>query len=99
VTVLSRRLKDRNWPARAIQVGRPNVASHSVGDILQPIASGAIRAGDVLGDLYDLVPGKVEGRRSAADITLFKNAGGGHLDLMTAELVLQRLTGQDPLQV
>jgi ornithine cyclodeaminase len=71
-------------------------AFHGVGDILQPIANGAIQADDVRGDLYDLVPGRVEGRRSAADITLFKNAGGGHLDLMTAELILQRLTGRDP---
>jgi ornithine cyclodeaminase/alanine dehydrogenase-like protein (mu-crystallin family) len=43
-----------------------------------------------LGDLYDLVPGKVQGRRSASDITLYKNAGGGHFDLMTAEVVYRR---------
>jgi len=62
-----------------------------VGDITQPIASGAIRKEDVLGDLYDLVGGRVPGRLSARDITLFKNAGGGHLDLMTAQAVLARL--------
>jgi ornithine cyclodeaminase len=62
-----------------------------VGDILQPIASGAIRESDVLGDLYDLVAGRVAGRRSAADITFFKNAGGAHLDLMTCETVLEQL--------
>jgi ornithine cyclodeaminase/alanine dehydrogenase-like protein (mu-crystallin family) len=43
----------------------------------------------VLGDLYDLVGGTVAGRRSADDITFFKNAGGGHLDLMTSEVVFQ----------
>jgi len=43
-----------------------------------------------LGDLYDLVGGSVAGRRSSSDITFFKNAGGCHLDLMTAELVLRR---------
>jgi ornithine cyclodeaminase/alanine dehydrogenase-like protein (mu-crystallin family) len=64
-----------------------------VGDILQPIASGAIRETDVLGDLYDLAGAKVHGRLSDGDITLFKNAGGGHLDLMTAELVWRRLSG------
>jgi ornithine cyclodeaminase len=62
-----------------------------VGDILQPIESGAIRAEDVLGDLYDLVGGAIEGRRDARDITLFKNAGGGHLDLMTARAILAAL--------
>ena len=33
-----------------------------VGDIQQPIASGAIRKEDILGDLYDLVGGAVPGR-------------------------------------
>ena len=62
-----------------------------VGDILQPIASGAIGQTDVLGDLYDLVGGRVIGRVAPGDITFFKNAGGGHLDLMTAELIVQRV--------
>jgi ornithine cyclodeaminase len=68
---------------------RRESAFHGVGDILSPIKSGAIREGDVLGDLYDLVPGKVQGRRSVSDITFFKNAGGGHLDLMTAEVIYE----------
>ena len=74
-------------------VDRRESAFHGVGDILQPISSGAIREADVLGDLYDLVGGRVVGRRSLSDITFFKNAGGGHLDLMTAELIVQRLAG------
>ena len=74
-------------------VDRRESAFDGVGDILGPIASGAIRKEDVLGDLYDLVPGAVKGRRSAADITMFKNAGGGHLDLMTAETIYSRVTG------
>jgi ornithine cyclodeaminase len=45
----------------------------------------------VLGDLYDLAPGKVAGRLSPTDITYFKNAGGGHLDLMTAEVVYRQV--------
>jgi ornithine cyclodeaminase/alanine dehydrogenase-like protein (mu-crystallin family) len=68
-------------------------SAFGVGDILQPIASGAIRETDVLGDLYDLVAGSVAGRRSAGDITFFKNAGGGHLDLMTAEVVFRQVGG------
>jgi len=73
-----------------IFVDRRESAFHGVGDILQPIASGAIAESDVRGDLYDLAPGKIEGRRSPDDITMFKNAGGGHLDLMTAEVVYTR---------
>ena len=64
----------------AIFVDRRESAFHSVGDILQPIASGAIAESAVRGDLYDLAPGKIDGRRSPNDITMFKNAGGGHLD-------------------
>lgn len=74
-----------------IFVDRRESAFDGVGDILQPIASGAIDEADVLGDLYDLVGGGVAGRTSASDITFFKNAGGGHLDLMTAELIVRRL--------
>jgi ornithine cyclodeaminase len=74
-----------------IFVDRRESAFGGVGDILGPIASGAIRDTDVLGDLYDLVPGKVPGRRVADEITLFKNAGGGHLDLMTCEVVYRQV--------
>ncbi len=74
-----------------IFVDRRESAFAGVGDILAPIASGAIRASDVIGDHYDLVPGTVQGRRSKDEITLFKNAGGGHLDLMTCEVVYRRL--------
>jgi len=75
-------------------VDRRESAFHGVGDILQPIASGAIAESDVRGDLYDLAPGKIAGRSSADDITFFKNAGGGHLDLMTAEVIYTRATAQ-----
>jgi ornithine cyclodeaminase len=74
-----------------IFVDRRESAFHGVGDILQPIASGAIRKEDVLADLYDLIGGSAPGRTGSRDITLFKNAGGGHLDLMTAQAVLSQI--------
>jgi ornithine cyclodeaminase len=73
-------------------VDRRESAFDGVGDILGPISSGAIREADVLGDLYDLVGGSVRGRRAPTDITYYKNAGGGHLDLMTAEVVFRSLS-------
>ncbi len=78
-------------------VDRRETAFH-VGDIVEPIANGVIERGYVLGDLYDLVAGSVEGRRSPRDITFYKNAGGGHLDLMTADFILTRcgLIGPPP---
>ena len=54
------------------------------GDYAQPLAAGVISAEDVIGDLYDLCSGKAAGRRTGAEITVFKNGGGGHLDLMAA---------------
>ena len=63
-----------------------------VGDITQPLASGALAPADLLADLYDLCAAPPPGRAPDA-ITLFKNAGGGHLDLMTAEAVLRGLDG------
>lgn len=75
-------------------VDRRESAFDGVGDILAPIASGAIRESDVLGDHYDLAGGKVAGRLSDDDITFFKNAGGGHLDLMTCETVFAQLGKQ-----
>ena len=93
-TPTTREADDEAARRALVFVDRRESAFHGVGDILQPIASGAIRETDVLGDLYDLVGGQVAGRRSPSDITFFKNAGGGHLDLMTAELIVEKLRGR-----
>lgn len=58
-----------------------------IGELMDPLARGVISRADVLGDLHDLVGGRV-GRRSVEEITLFKNGGGAHLDLMTARVIL-----------
>jgi ornithine cyclodeaminase/alanine dehydrogenase-like protein (mu-crystallin family) len=62
------------------------------GDISQPVAAGVIAESDVRADLFDLCQGRHVGRRSADEITLFKNGGGGHLDLMTAIAAFERST-------
>jgi ornithine cyclodeaminase/alanine dehydrogenase-like protein (mu-crystallin family) len=95
-TPATREADDEAARRSRVFVDRRESAFAGVGDILQPIASGAIGASDVLGDLYDLVGGAVVGRRAPTDITFFKNAGGGHLDLMTAELIVQRLGAGGP---
>lgn len=61
-----------------------------IGELRDPIARGVIAPGDVAGDLYEVVAGTA-GRRSSAEITLFKNGGGAHLDLMTARAILAAL--------
>ena len=59
-----------------------------IGELKTPLAEGVITRADILGDFYDLVGNRI-GRRAPSDITLFKNGGGAHLDLMTARLILK----------
>lgn len=59
-----------------------------IGELKIPLAAGAISEGDILGDYYDIVAGTA-GRKNDAEITLFKNGGGAHLDLMTAKYILR----------
>lgn len=58
------------------------------GELLQPIEAGVMTKDDIVGDLYDLCSGLVDGRQTLDEITMFKNGGGGHLDLMTAKHIL-----------
>ncbi len=66
-------------------------ALEGVGDILTPLKSGVISERDIEGDLYDLAGGGISGGRKESDITVFKNAGGAHLDLMVALALLARI--------
>ncbi len=66
-------------------------ALEKTGEFCQPIAAGTFSADDVCGDLFELARGTVAGRGSDEEITVFKNAGGGHLDLGTARFLLTRL--------
>ncbi len=56
---------------------------HDIGELIIPIKTGVISEEDIKADLYDLCNGAA-GRTSENEITLFKNGGGAHLDLMTA---------------
>lgn len=58
-----------------------------IGELKIPLASGAITRGDVIADYYDLASGPFK-RTNDAEITLFKNGGGAHLDLMVSRYIL-----------
>lgn len=58
-----------------------------IGELLIPLREGVIERRDILGDLYDLEAGNVS-RTNGDEITVFKNGGGAHLDLMTARTLL-----------
>ncbi len=62
------------------------------GDISAPIDAGVMSTEDIAADLFQLCRGEHKGRDQAEAITLFKNGGGGHLDLMTARLLVMRVT-------
>ena len=75
--------------ARIFVDSRATTIGH-IGELKIPLAHGVIAEGDVLADYYDLESGTFS-RRSGDEITLFKNGGGAHLDLMTARYVLDRV--------
>ncbi len=58
-----------------------------IGELIAPLKSGAIQQSDIIADYYS--PGKFN-RTSDDEITLFKNGGGAHLDLMTSKFILER---------
>ena len=67
---------------------RETVLGH-IGELRDPIERGVLREADVVADFYELDAFE---RRSDDEITVFKNGGGAHLDLMTARHVLERWT-------
>lgn len=65
---------------------------HHIGEIMDPIASGAITEADIVADYYDDPAQFV--RRAADEITIAKNGGGAHLDLMTANYIAKAWAGR-----
>ena len=63
---------------------------HHIGELMAPLANGAITEADVVADFYDLAAFQ----RQPKDITICKNGGGAHLDLMTATYVLECWRGR-----
>ena len=58
---------------------------HHIGEIMSPIAAGVMTESDVIADFYD--DPALFTRRSDDEITIAKNGGGAHLDLMTATYI------------
>ena len=77
---------------KALQRGRVFVDSFEttighIGEINIPLTTGAISRDDLIADYYDLAAFI---RQSDDEITIFKNGGGAHLDLMTCRYVLEK---------
>ncbi|MDD9741513.1 ornithine cyclodeaminase [Marinovum sp. SP66] len=76
----------------ALQRGRVFVDSFDttighIGEIAIPLKSGAIARKDLLADFYQP---EAMTRQREDEITVFKNGGGAHLDLMTAQHILDQ---------
>ena len=88
-----REVDDLAMQRAAVFVDARATTVHHIGELMAPIASGAIKESDIRGDFYDIAAG-VFTRESDAQITIAKNGGGAHLDLMTAHYVLARWRGR-----
>jgi ornithine cyclodeaminase len=66
-------------------------ATKEAGDIVQPLASGVLKAEAIVADLHELARGQKNGRRSADEITLFKSVGAALEDLAAGIAVYQAL--------
>jgi ornithine cyclodeaminase len=58
---------------------------HHIGELIDPLKSGAITESHIIADFYD--DPALYARRSDDEITIAKNGGGAHLDLMTASYI------------
>ena len=83
-----REVDDRAMQRARIFVDSRKTTLHHIGELMDPIASGAITEADVVADFYD--DPALYARRSEDEITIAKNGGGAHLDLMTASYIAQR---------
>lgn len=70
-----------------IFVDARETAIHDIGELAIPIKEGIITEDAVIADFYQLCNG-IKGRTTDKEITLFKNGGGAHLDLMTALYIM-----------
>lgn len=61
-----------------------------IGELKIPLEEGVFFESDVVGDFYEM---DVVQRTSDAEITLCKNGGGAHLDLMVARYILDAVRG------
>ena len=80
--------------AARVFVDHRESAMEEAGDLIQPIEAGLIDEGHILGEVGEVLAGRVVGRRSATDTTLFKSVGCAAEDCLAASEVLGRARAQ-----
>jgi ornithine cyclodeaminase len=86
---------EREMPTALVARARVYVDSRAgalkeAGDLLLPMAEGAIGESHIAGELGELVAGRVPGRRDITDVTIFKSLGMATEDVVAARLVRER---------
>jgi len=89
-TPSTRELDNETVRMARVIIDAESAAGREAGEILIPISEGLLDAVHVKGTLAELVSGKVAGRNSPLDITLFKSCGLAIEDLVTARLAYAR---------
>jgi alanine dehydrogenase len=89
------RSDQREMPTALVARARVFVDSRAgalkeAGELLIPMAEGAIDTSHILGELGDVVLENVRGRKTPTDVTLFKSLGMAVEDVVAARLVLHR---------
>ncbi|MEO9339420.1 ornithine cyclodeaminase family protein [Mesorhizobium sp. SB112] len=87
----------RETDDEAIRRARVYVDTHAgatkeAGDIVQPLASGALTKETIIADLHELTRGEKPGRKDAHEITLFKSVGAALEDLAAGIAVYRKLS-------
>ena len=85
----------READAAAVAMARVYVdthegAAHEAGDLLMAQQEGQFKWADIQGDLHDLTRGTRLGRKTDAEVTLFKSSGTALEDLVAAAMVYLR---------
>ncbi|MCC5992298.1 MAG: ornithine cyclodeaminase [Rhodobacteraceae bacterium] len=74
--------------ARLYVDSRDTTLDH-IGELKDPLARGVISKDDIIADYYDISSGSFT-RPDSDAITICKNGGGAHLDLMTSAYILEK---------
>jgi ornithine cyclodeaminase len=90
----------REMDPALVQRGRLFVDSRAAalaesGDVVLGIQEHRFTASHIAGEIGELIAGKVEGRRSPRDVTIFKSLGLAVEDVAAADLAYRRAVAQD----
>ena len=90
---VSRDTRELDTPAikrSRLFVDRRESALNEAGDFLIPLTEGAITEAHLLGEIGDVLTGRIVGRQNPSDVTLFKSLGIAVEDLAAAHWAYQR---------